>query len=60
MYVILVVLWVVVRRWVSGKLLTGGQSDVECGGESSSFLVISNFASLGEDVSVLALIAGGS
>ena len=45
---------------VSGKLLTGGQSDVECVGESSSFLVISNLTSLGEDVSVLALIGGGS
>ena len=60
MYVILVVPWVVVWMWCLASCLTGGQSDVECGGESSSFLVISDLTSLGDDVSVLALIAGGS
>ena len=47
MYVILVVPWVVVWMWCLASCLTGGQSDVECGGESSSFLVISNFDILG-------------
>ena len=30
---------------LSGKLLTGGQSTFECGGESSSFFMISNLTS---------------
>ena len=45
---------------VSGRLLTGGQRNVEWEGESSSFLVSWNLTSLVGDVSVFALICVGS
>ena len=45
---------------VSGRLLTGGQRNAELEGESSSFLVSSNLASLVEEVSDFAVICGGS
>ena len=37
---------------LSGKLLTGGQSMFECGGESSSFFMISNLTSFEDKGSV--------
>ena len=44
---------------LSGKLLTGGQSEIESDGDSSSFFMISNLISLEDDGSV-GSSAGGS
>ena len=44
---------------LSAKLLTGGQSEIECGRESSSFFMTSNLITLEDDGSV-GSSAGGS